>query len=99
MVKHIVLIKIKASSGIEKKKRILLLKESLEKLPSLIHEIKYYDIGVNISTRPDAYNLAVISEFTDVNELNIYREHPEHQKVVKLLAEIKEDVAVVDYET
>jgi len=98
MVKYIIMIKIRASSEIEKKKRISLLKENLEKLPSLIREIKYYDVGVNISTRSNAFDLVVISEFTDVNDLDIYREHPEHQKVVDLLAGMREDVTVVDYE-
>jgi hypothetical protein len=98
MLVHIVMIKISASSETEKKKRISQLKDSLDKLPSLIPEIKYYDVGVNLSTRSNAYDLAVVSEFENEGDLSIYRDHPEHQKVVGLLEGIKEDVVVVDYE-
>jgi hypothetical protein len=98
MLVHIVMIKISASLETEKKERISLLKDSLDKLPSLIPEIKYYDVGVNKSTRSNAYDLVVVSEFEDAGALSIYRDHPEHQKVVRLLDGIKEDVVVVDYE-
>jgi hypothetical protein len=97
MLVHIVMIKISASSETEKKERISLLKDSLDRLPSLIPEIKYYDVGVNTSTRSNAYDMAVVSEFENADDLSIYRDHPEHQKVVRLLDGIKEDVVVVDY--
>jgi hypothetical protein len=98
MLVHIVMIKISASSETEKKKSIFMLKDSLDKLPSMIPEIKYYDVGVNISTRSNAYDLVVVSEFEDAGALSIYRDHPEHQKVVRLLDGIKEDVVVFYYE-
>jgi hypothetical protein len=98
MLVHIVMIKISSSSETEKKERIFKLKDSLDKLPSLIPEIKYYDVGVNISTISNAYDLVVVSEFENAGDLSIYRDHPEHQKVVGLLDGIKEDVVVIDYE-
>ena len=98
MLKHIVTFKIKASTENEKKERVALLKDYLEKLPPVIPEIKYYEVGVNISTSINAFDLILISEFKSEAELETYRKHPEHQKVVDFINEIKENIVVVDYE-
>ena len=97
MLKHIVMFKLKPFSSNEKKDRIMQLKDSLENLPALIPEIKFYEVGLNISKSPNAFDLVLISEFKDIKELETYKKHPEHQKVIDLVAEIKENIVVVDY--
>lgn len=98
MLKHIVTFKIKSSTENEKKERITSLKSYLEKLPQLIPEIKYFEVGINISKSINAFDLILISEFNNADELGIYSKHPEHQKVVEFINKIKENIVVVDYE-
>ena len=61
MIEHIVMIKLKESSvknDISKK-----IKSALEALPNLINEIKYYEIGLNISKSPTANDIVLVSRF------------------------------------
>lgn len=98
MIKHLVFIRIKADSEDEKKGNLNSLKEALEKLPSLISEIKSYEVGLNISESKSASDLCLISEFASIDDLDTYRNHPEHLKVIELISSLKGRTAVVDYE-
>lgn len=94
MIKHIVSFKLIK----EHKNKASILKKALDELPSKIQEIKAFEVGINISTASSAYDLVLVSEFSSVEELNIYREHPEHIMVVELIALYKTESMVVDYE-
>ncbi len=99
MIKHIVFIKIKGAASEEAKMSDLQkLKEALDKLPSQIPEIKKYETGINISDASTASDLALIGEFESANDLETYKNHPEHLKVLDLISSIKGRTAVVDFE-
>ena len=74
------------------------LKEAIEGLMGKIPELKSMEVGLNLSAKPSAYDLVLTSEFESVEALDMYRIHPEHQKVLELLYEVMEQTAVVDYE-
>ena len=93
MIKHIVSFKLKE----EFKDKSELIKQKLEELPSKISEIKFFEIGINISDSPAAYDVVLVSEFLSVEELNTYRMHPEHINVTKIIALYKSTSMVVDY--
>jgi len=95
MIKHIVMIKLKENDRAENAKKV---KQELENLKGKIDEIKHYEVGLNISESPAAYDLVLVSEFLTLETLEIYRENPEHQKVLKFLRSVTESTAVVDYE-
>jgi hypothetical protein len=98
MIKHIVMFRIKAPSEDEKRERVALLKNKLEKLPPIIPEIKYFEAGINVSTSLNSFDLVLVSEFENAVKLEVYRKHPEHQMIVKFIKEIKAETVVVDYE-
>ncbi|MBN1339870.1 MAG: Dabb family protein [Bacteroidales bacterium] len=99
MIKHIVLIRLKQTDRQEiKEKNADKLKALLESLVSIIPEIKHLEVGKNSGTRNAAYDLALVTEFNNTADLDIYRNHPEHIKVLNFLKEITHDTAVVDYE-
>ncbi len=99
MIKHIVFIKIKgASSEDEKIKGLNQLKEIFENLPSQIPEIKTFETGLNISDSSSASDFALIGEFNSKEDLETYKSHPEHLKVLDLISSLKGRTAVVDYE-
>ncbi len=98
MVKHIVFFKIKSDFSSEQKKQAAnQIVDILKKLPSIIDEIKYYEIGINISDRQTAYDVALISYFDNKNDLETYRFHQAHQQAVQKIKQLTESSCVVDY--
>ena len=98
MVKHIVLFKLKNEvSAAEKQAVALKFKEAIEVLPAIIPFIGHVEVGVNIN--PDEqWNIALYSEFQTLEEVKAYAVHPAHVAAAKLLADVKESRACVDYE-
>ncbi|MEA3497226.1 MAG: Dabb family protein [Bacteroidota bacterium] len=89
MIRHIVMIKLKNFSSKEVKiTNAKKLKSELENLENKIDEIKYYEVGLNLSTSPSAYDVVLVSDFNNMKELNDYRIHPEHIKVLDFLKSI-----------
>ena len=98
MIKHIVMIKLKDyPAELERKTKMDNIKAELEKLPNKISEIKSYEVGLNISVSPVAYDIVLISEFDNMKDLMIYRDHPEHKKVLEIIAESKQNAIVTDF--
>ena len=96
MVKHIVIFEIKKDKN--KDEVIKNLKNMLDGLPSKIREIKDYEIGINYADSPLARDMVLISAFETKEDLEKYRVHPEHKKVVEYIKENIEESFVVDYE-
>ena len=97
MIKHIVFIRLKAADD-EKLKNLNQIKEALDNLPSQIPEIKSFETGINISDSSSASDFALIGEFNSKEDLETYKSHPEHLKVLDLISSLKGRTAVVDYE-
>jgi hypothetical protein len=99
MIKHIVLWKLKEhAEGKSKADNAAKLKRELEGLASKIKEIRKLEVGVNFNTVQDAYDLGLVSEFATKDDLDLYQNHPEHQRVAGLLRRLRESRIVVDYE-
>ena len=98
MIKHIVMIKVKEFGSQEKKTEVIRqLKKQIDDLVGVIEQIRFFETGLNISESPAAYDLVLISEFDSLEDLDIYRKHPDHVKVLDTLAEVKDKITVVDY--
>ncbi len=97
MVNHIVLFKLKDYPADEKTAIIAELKEMLEGLQNKIYEVKYIEVGTNYELDAKSYDLALISHFESVKDLDAYREHPAHGKVVERVNETTVSRAAVDY--
>jgi len=98
MIKHIVMIRLKeAGSQEEKLENANKLKSAIEGLMGKVAELKRMEVGLNLNTKPAAYDLVLTSEFESLEALDVYRVHPEHKKVLTLLYELMESTAVVDY--
>ncbi len=89
---------IKLKDTKDKQQNTVKLKNHLESLTKSIHGLLKMEVGINISDKPSAYDLVLTSEFKTPDDLNKYRVHPEHVKVLDFLKEVVEKVAVVDYE-
>jgi quinol monooxygenase YgiN len=99
MIKHVVLWKVKDSYQNKNKKELIQnFKAMLEKLKSIIPEIKNIEVGVNLSSSPSASDIMLYSEFETKEGLDSYRNHPEHQKVAEYAKKIIKEGSVVDYQ-
>ncbi|MCB2220509.1 MAG: Dabb family protein [Bacteroidetes bacterium] len=99
MVKHIVMLKLKDyENKTQKLENALALKKAIEDLKIYIDEIKSMEVGLNFNEKQNAYDLVLTSVFESEDDLEIYRMHPEHKKVLVFLKSVTEDVVVVDYE-
>ena len=98
MINHVVLFKLKEYSPEEKSEVIVELKALLEGLKDKIDVVKYLEVGVNYELEAKSYDLVLLSHFETLKDLDEYRVHPEHQKVVKRIGETTVSRAAVDYE-
>lgn len=100
MLMHIVMLRAKAQNVETKKQQLEQLKQKLEALPAKIPQIKHYEVGIHLDLQtPGAstYHLVLTSGFDNQIDLESYRVHPEHQKVVAYINQIASERAVVDY--
>ncbi len=100
MIKHIIFLKLKEHAlGKSKAENAVILQRELESLKSKISEIRKLEVGIGITQGPDAYDLALVSEFADMKALDTYLNHPEHVRVAEIVRNVRESRIVVDYES
>lgn len=95
MIKHIVFFRFSDKAG--NLERLPVIKSKIEALKNSISEIEHLEAGMNISDRPQAFDLALISDFRSEEDLEKYRVHPDHQALLEFLKNYEYEVAVVDY--
>jgi hypothetical protein len=86
-----------AALGEEKAENLQRVRSQLEALKDKIAEIKFFEVGVNMTNSGTAYDLALLSEFDSQRALLTYQSHPEHLKVAEFVHEVCESRVVVDY--
>ncbi|EMS73955.1 Dabb family protein [Ruminiclostridium cellobioparum] len=99
MIKHIVMWKLKDfAEGKDKIENAKFIKTSLEELRNRIKQIKFLEVGININNSEQAYDAVLYSEFENVEDLNFYKNHPEHLKVSEFCSKVRSARVVTDYE-
>ena len=100
MFKHVVMWKLNDDGlGSEKVENAEAVKSSLERLPSLIPQIKSYEVGINLQDADRTFDVVLLSEFSDQTSFELYRSHPEHLKVVEVIRELTSEARFVDFVT
>lgn len=98
MIKHIVLFKMKEFDTISVKNDFMVrFKAKLEELPAIIPQIRDYEVGINQSESPHAYDISLISVFDSNEDFEVYRKHPTHQAVLDFARQVTAKFRVVDY--
>ena len=95
MITHIVLFKFKPETT---EAEVQKLAEGLGGLPQLIEEIREFRFGTDVVRSERSYDLGLVSSFEDLDALQRYNVHPEHQKVVAQVKAIATNVVAVDFE-
>ena len=95
MIKHIVMFKLLDRN----KKNIEKAVNSLKSLKENIDFIRSVEIGVDITKSERSYDIILITEFDNHEDLKKYGPHPNHLPIVKLIRSLCSTSVVVDYET
>ncbi len=94
MIRHIVMVKLPAQVRAEAQAKIA---EGMAPLPGKLPEIKYMDVGPNISKSPKAHDLAIVLDFEDEAGLQVFAEDPDHKELVSYIRGTADSVSIVDY--
>ncbi|MFH9824436.1 Dabb family protein [Streptomyces bobili] len=95
MIRHLVLFKL--NEGVTRDDpRVVEGEAAFRALGGQIEELRFWELGWNISDRPIAYDFAINSAVEDADALKQYLEHPAHQAGVALWREFATWV-IADY--
>lgn len=94
MLTHIVCWKYKAETTPEQRADHI---AKLRALPSVIPDILSFEVGSDILHLERSFDTGLVATYPDRAALDIYTDHPEHQKVAALGKEISERVVSVDF--
>ena len=95
MIMHIVMWKFKDEN---KEENMNTFKNMLMALPPIIPEVKHMEVGVEVKLNQGNYDMVLVSEFKSIEDLEKYKNHPEHQKVAEFCKGVRTERASVDYE-
>lgn len=73
------------------------IKNALLDLKGKIPELKVLEVGTNFELNAASFDIGLITRFDSYEGFLVYRDHPEHQKVVALVRANTVDRSVVDY--
>lgn len=95
MLKHLVFFKFKATTGPVEIDRLA---EGLGNLPDKIEQIREFVFGRDVIHSERSYDFALVSMFDDLEAMQTYQVHPDHQRVVAHAKEICSSLIAVDFE-
>jgi len=99
MIQHIVLFKLNEFEN-EDLKAVVRNKvtHALLALKDKIEVLKFIQVGQNYELISPSHDICLITHFETMGDLEIYRVHPEHLKVVELIKSNTSGRAVIDFE-
>ncbi len=97
MIKHVVLFKFKTFESEEERiNQTDEIKSALLNLKKKLDFLRHIEVGIN--TNPaESFDMALITEFDSMEDLQCYATHPDHVAVAKIIGQIKENRACVDF--
>lgn len=98
MVRHIVMWTLKdEAEGNSAAENGAKMKEILEALKGRIEGLRHIEVSVNIVAADPECHVILCSEHDDVDALNHYQDHPEHQACVAFVKKVASGRKAVDY--
>jgi hypothetical protein len=98
MIKHIVLWKLKEiSTEGTKDETSVLLKNKLLSLKNIIPEIITIEVGINTPEVQGNFDIVLMVEFANLQDLDVYQNHPAHLKVVEFVKLVREERVAIDF--
>jgi hypothetical protein len=98
MITHIVFFKMKPSAnGASKEENAQELVAKLRGLKALIPNLLEAEAGIDVSKSNASFDVGLITKFETAEDLEAYRVHPAHLKVVDFIQTACSERAVVDF--
>ncbi|KAL0218042.1 hypothetical protein RCL1_008890 [Eukaryota sp. TZLM3-RCL] len=94
MIKHVVMFKLKEGTEENKNK----LRDVILSMQGKIEVLRHLEVGSNVVPSARAYDVVLVSHFDNLDDLQVYIKHPEHQKILPDILGLAENIAAVDYE-
>ncbi len=94
MITHIVFFKLKDQSprSVGKAKDILL------NMKGKIPQLRHLEVGIDVLHSQRSFDIALVTNFDSLEELQAYQKHPVHVEVLKYMTSVRESSVTVDYE-
>lgn len=90
MIKHIVLWKfMDEAEGHTKEENMDIIQDGLTALLPIIPQIRSFEIGKDVLHSEMSYDMALIMTFDSLDDLDLYKNHPEHQKVAAYVKKVR----------
>jgi len=96
-IRHIVLWKLSADDADTRALHAEQITERLLGLAPVIDEIQHIEVGRNVVNPQSNWDVALVSEFADVDALERYQVHPAHQEVAAFVRSVVAERSSVDY--
>ena len=80
MFRHVVMLRWTEAASTAERDAV---RTALTGLPARIPEIRGYDVGVDARVNEGNFDLVVVADFDDVDGYLVYRDHPDHQAVIR----------------
>lgn len=98
MVRHIVMWTLKEEvEGVVAKDNAAKMKEMLEALKGRIEGLRNIEVSYDIVASDPECHIVLCSEHDDVDALNFYQNHPEHQACIPFVKKVASSRKAVDY--
>jgi hypothetical protein len=94
MITHVVFFKFKPETSPADIQRLA---NGLAGLPEQVEEIREFRFGADVMHSERSYDFCLVSSFDDLDALQRYQVHAEHQKVVAHVKAISSSVVAVDF--
>ena len=95
MIRHVVMIKFKPEIATDDRMQVL---ARLHALPEQIDLLRIWSFGLDQMHLPRSYDLAVVADFTSLDEVRAYRAHPAHIEMAAFIDTLTEHIHSVDFE-
>ncbi len=93
MVKHIVFFQL-LDNSLENKKKV---KQKLLSLENKIEVLQKIEVGINFCEEDRAYDIALLTDFVNKEDLETYAVHPYHLEIVTYIKNVTSSSKVVDF--
>ncbi len=95
MIRHIVIWRLRAEDQATRAADVATIVAALSELPTVIPQIRTLSVGPNIADHPSNWDLALVIDYNTRADLDAYRVHPEHLRVVQIVnARVSQRVSI-----
>lgn len=94
MIRHIVLFRMRSDASEEQTEQLM---QDIRALPDVISEVRFFEVERDEIGNERSATFGLLSHFDDMEALQRYRDHPDHQAVLEKIRALTEWTRAWDY--